>query len=64
MLNSNIKLFALKFKDWSFSANAMRYIFLVLSIVALIVLQFAAIPIIIILYVGLSILDSKNIASS
>jgi CDP-diacylglycerol--serine O-phosphatidyltransferase len=61
LLNSNIKLFALKFKDWSFRANAMRYIFLLLSIVMLVVLQFAAIPPIILLYILLSLLDSKNI---
>lgn len=62
LLNSEIKLFALKFKDWSFKTNATRYVFLILSIVALIVLQFAAIPPIILLYVLMSVLDSKNIA--
>jgi CDP-diacylglycerol--serine O-phosphatidyltransferase len=62
MLNSRIKLFALKFKDWSFRANATRYVFLVLSVVALIVLQFAAIPLVILLYILLSLLDSKHIA--
>lgn len=61
LLNSNIKLFALKFKDWSFRGNAMRYIFLLLSIVMLIILKFAAIPPIILLYILLSVLDSKNI---
>ena len=61
LLNSNIKLFALKFKDWSFKANATRYIFLILSLVALVVLQFAAIPLLIVLYILLSLLDRKNI---
>lgn len=61
LLNSNIKLFALKFKDWSFKANATRYIFLIISLVALIVLQFASIPLIIILYIVFSILDKKQI---
>lgn len=61
LLNSNIKLFALKFKNWSFKDNAIRYIFLVLSIVLLVVLQFAAIPLIIALYLILSIVDRKNI---
>ena len=61
LLNSNIKLFALKFKDWSFKANATRYIFLIISLVALIVLQFASIPLIIILYIVFSILDRKQI---
>ena len=61
LLNSSIKLFALKFKDWSFKNNATRYIFLVLSLVAIIVLKFAAIPLVVLLYVLLSLLDKKNI---
>tara|TARA_R110002050_G_scaffold74772_4_gene160174 strand:+ start:80777 stop:81517 length:741 start_codon:yes stop_codon:yes gene_type:complete len=58
LLNSNIKLFALKFKDYSFKNNTTRYIFLLLCIVLLIVLQFAAIPLIIILYILMSVLDN------
>lgn len=61
LLNSNIKLFALKFKDYSFKANATRYIFIILCLVLLIVLHFAAIPVIIVLYVAMSLLD--NISS-
>ncbi|MFI1745838.1 CDP-alcohol phosphatidyltransferase family protein [Thalassobellus sediminis] len=58
LLNSNIKLFALKFKDWGFKANATRYIFVILCLVSLIVLQFAAIPLIIVLYIFMSVLDN------
>src|SRR5690606_9545353 len=47
MLNSGIKLFALKFKTWGFKANATRYIFIFLCGIFIIVLQFMAIPIII-----------------
>ena len=61
LLNANIKLFALKFKDWSFRANATRYIFLIISLIMVIVLKFAAIPFIIALYIALSLLDKKNI---
>jgi len=61
LLNSNLKLFALKFKDYGFKNNAIRYIFLMMSLVMLIVLQFAAIPLIIGLYIILSLLDKKNI---
>lgn len=60
LLNSSIKLFALKFKDWSFKNNAIRYIFILLSIVLLIVLHFAAIPVIILLYIFLSLLNKKH----
>jgi len=58
LLNSNIKLFALKFKEWGFKANATRYIFIILCLVLLIVLQFAAIPLIIVLYIFMSVLDN------
>ncbi|GAA3621459.1 CDP-alcohol phosphatidyltransferase family protein [Flavivirga jejuensis] len=58
LLNSSIKLFALKFQSWSFKANATRYIFIILCAVSLIILQFAAIPIIILLYIFMSILDN------
>ncbi|MCB4808704.1 CDP-alcohol phosphatidyltransferase family protein [Tamlana sp. 62-3] len=58
LLNSNIKLFALKFKDYSFTNNVTRYVFLLLSVVLIIVLQFAAIPLIILLYISLSVLNN------
>ena len=58
LLNANIKLFALKFKNYSFKSNATRYIFILLCMVLLIVLQFAAIPIVIVLYIIMSVLDN------
>ena len=58
LLNSSIKLFALKFKDYGFKNNATRYIFIILCIILLIVLQFAAIPIIILFYIIMSVLDN------
>ena len=60
LLNSGIKLFALKFKDYSFKNNAMRYIFIILSLVLLIVLNFAAIPVIILLYILLSLIQNNK----
>ncbi|WP_034057570.1 CDP-alcohol phosphatidyltransferase family protein [Lacinutrix jangbogonensis] len=60
LLNSRIRLFALKFKDYSFKNNAMRYIFILLSLVLLIVLHFAAIPVIILLYIILSIIQNNQ----
>lgn len=61
LLNSNIKLFALKFKNWGFKENATRYIFIIMCLIFLIIWQFAAIPLIILLYISMSVLD--NIAS-
>lgn len=58
LLNSNIKLFALKFKNWILKENAIRYIFIVLCIVLVILLQFVAIPLVILLYISMSVLDN------
>ena len=58
LMNANIPLFSLKFKDFSFKSNAIKYIFVLLSIVLLIWLQFVAIPIIIVLYVVFSIIEN------
>jgi len=60
LLNSKIKLFALKFNDWKFKSNATRYVFIILSVVLLITLYFAAIPVIILLYILLSLIDNLN----
>lgn len=60
LLNSSMKLFALKFKNWGFKDNATRYIFIILSIVALIVLKFAAIPLIIAIYIIMSLLNNLS----
>ncbi len=62
LLNSNIKLFALKFKDWSFKNNAVRYVFIILTLVLIVLLQFAAIPVVILFYILLSLL-SKSLIS-
>lgn len=55
LLNAEIPLFAMKFKTWDFKGNAIRYLFLLLSMVAIVLLQFVAIPVIILLYILLSL---------
>lgn len=62
MLVSSVKLFALKFKDWSFKDNAIRYVFILLCLVLLIVLKFAAIPLIILVYILLSLFNQSSIS--
>ncbi|AZQ58681.1 phosphatidylserine synthase [Maribacter sp. MJ134] len=51
LLNCSLPLFALKFKNWNFKDNALRYIFLIISLVLLITMQFLAVPFIILFYV-------------
>lgn len=58
ILNADIKLFALKFKDYSFKNNKIRYTLILLSLVLLVLLQFIAVPLIIFIYLMLSIIDN------
>lgn len=58
LLNAPIVLFALKFKNWGFKDNALRYIFVILSLVLLLTLKFIAIPAIIIFYILSSVIGN------
>lgn len=60
LLNSKIELFALKFKTWSFKDNALRYLFIGLSLVLLITLEFLAIPFIIAFYIVASLIANMG----
>jgi CDP-diacylglycerol---serine O-phosphatidyltransferase len=55
LMVSRFELFALKFKNFSWADNKMRFTFLALSVLLLAVLQLAAIPLIILLYIALSL---------
>jgi len=64
LLNSSVKLFALKFKNFGFADNKFRYALIILSILFMVVFHFIAIPLIIMLYISLSILKNtltKNV---
>ncbi|MGB5652981.1 MAG: CDP-alcohol phosphatidyltransferase family protein [Robiginitalea sp.] len=60
LLNAPIRLFALKFDNYSFKDNSVKYIFLILSLVLVLTLQFLAIPLIIIAYVLFSLISPKG----
>lgn len=57
LMNSNIKMFALKFKTYGLKENYIKYLFLVLSIILLLIFHYLAIPIILILYILISVLQ-------
>ena len=61
IMNAEIPLFSLKIKDFSFRKNAIQIIFLVSSLILLFAFQFAGIPLLILLYVLLSIINNKVI---
>lgn len=58
LLVSELPLFALKFKHFKWKDNEIRFVFLGLSLVMLITLQFVGIPLIIILYIVLSVINN------
>ncbi|MDH3710392.1 MAG: CDP-diacylglycerol--serine O-phosphatidyltransferase [Cyclobacteriaceae bacterium] len=55
LLVSKIRLFGLKFKNFGWRDNQFRYIFLLISMLALVIWQITAIPIVVLVYLLLSI---------
>jgi CDP-diacylglycerol--serine O-phosphatidyltransferase len=55
LLVAPMELFALKFKTFNWTDNKIRFTFLILSVLLLGFLRLAALPLIIILYIGLSL---------
>jgi CDP-diacylglycerol--serine O-phosphatidyltransferase len=58
LLVSRIEIFALKFKNFTWRDNRTRFTFLILSVLLLVALRIGAIPIIILLYILLSLVDN------
>lgn len=58
IMNAEIPLFSLKIKNFSLAKYKLQIFFLVISVLMLIFLQILAVPLIIILYVLLSIMDN------
>ena len=59
ILNAEIPLFSLKIKDFTFKKNALQIVFLSLSVLLLFFFQYLAIPLVIITYVLLSVINNK-----
>jgi CDP-diacylglycerol--serine O-phosphatidyltransferase len=64
LLVAELPLFALKFKNFGWPDNKIRYSFLIISVVLLILFQFIAIPFIIFLYIALSVLNNMSAGKS
>jgi len=60
MLNSEVRLFSLKIKYFNWETNKIQVVFLVISAVLLALLQYTAIPVIILFYVVLSAATAKS----
>ena len=62
LLNAELPLFALKFKNYGWKKNQLRWVFIAVAVTLMVLLKIYAIPIVILLYVILSMLS--NIMSS
>lgn len=60
LMVSELPLMAFKFKSFGWPENQVKYSFLVASVLLLILLQFAAVPLIILLYILLSIFVNRK----
>jgi CDP-diacylglycerol---serine O-phosphatidyltransferase len=60
LLVTEIPLIALKFKSFAFSKNVFRYILIFLSLVFFAWLQLAGIPLVILAYIGLSLVENAR----
>ena len=58
LLNAEIPLFSLKVKSFSWEKYKMQVVFLIISLILIVLLEFIAIPIIILLYVILSVVNN------
>lgn len=58
LLVSKLPLFALKFKNYKFRGNEIRYVFVGLTVLLLILFQYVSVPIIILLYIILSVINN------
>jgi CDP-diacylglycerol--serine O-phosphatidyltransferase len=59
IMNAEIPLFSLKIKDFTFKKNALQIVFLSLCVLLLIFFQYLAIPLVIVTYVLLSVINNK-----
>ncbi len=59
ILNAEIPLFSLKVKHFTLSQNIIQVVFVMLSLILLVLLHYLAIPLVIILYVLLSVVNNK-----
>lgn len=61
LLISEIRIFSLKFSNLNWAKNKFKFIFLTLAASLIAILQFAAIPFVLVLYIALSFFHFKSI---
>ncbi len=61
LMNAEIPLFSLKFKDYSWQNNKVKFVFIIITALLCVLLKFVAIPVVILIYVLLSIIENQLI---
>lgn len=61
MLNAEIPLFSLKIKKFSLKENSLQVVFLAVSLLLLVFLQYTGIPLVILTYVAMSVVNNRLI---
>ena len=64
LMVSNLRLMALKFTDFSWKNNQVKYLLILISVILIIFLRWMAVPVIFLLYVIFSVLGSKQVVNS
>ena len=59
-LNASWPLMSLKLKNWAWTANKQRYVLLIVAGLSFFTLGYLAIPLIILAYIGISLLWPMN----
>jgi CDP-diacylglycerol---serine O-phosphatidyltransferase len=59
ILNAEIPLFSLKIKNFNFADNKIRVVFLLLTALLLVFFQYLAVPLVIMMYILLSVINNK-----
>lgn len=57
LMNSKLPLFSLKFKEYSLKNNIIKYLFLVIAVILIFTLKYLSIPLVIIFYILLSLIN-------
>ncbi len=60
LMVSNIPFMAMKFRDYSFRNNMIKYLFLILAVICIILLEWFAVPVIFVLYIIFSSLNREK----
>lgn len=60
LLVSEIRIFSLKFGSLNWADNKVKFIFLILSAILIAILKFAAIPFVLVLYIGTSFIHFRR----